>query len=134
MSAVHTSAVFGRRACALLAATSALLHVLMLGHAGNAVIGGLLVVMIVGCLYCARDLWQRGTPGIWCTVALMNLAMIALHTPMPAHHHGAGAGPLPAQSTLMNLTVSLALVEVVIAGTVLYYRTRDRSVTSLPAA
>ncbi|WP_066899461.1 hypothetical protein [Mycolicibacterium houstonense] len=128
MSAVHTSAVLGRRACALLAATSALLHVLMLGHAGNAVVGGLLAVMIIGCLYCARDLWQRGTPSVWCTVALMNLAMIAVHTPMPSHHHGAGAAAMPAPSTLMSLTMSLALTEVVIAAAVLFYRTRNRTV------
>ena len=119
MSAVHTSAVLGRRTCALLAATSALLHVLMLGHAGNAVVGGLLAVMIIGCLYCARDLWQRGTPSVWCTVALMNLAMIAVHTPMPSHHHGAGAAAVPAQSTLMSLTMCLALTEVVVAAAVL---------------
>ncbi|BBX31794.1 hypothetical protein MMAG44476_18497 [Mycolicibacterium mageritense DSM 44476 = CIP 104973] len=120
--------MLGRRLCAVLAATSAVLHVLMLGHAANPVAGGLLAVMIVGCLYCARDLWRRGTPGVWCTVALMNLAMIALHTPMPTHHHGTGGGPVPAQSTLMSLTVSLALAEVVIAGAVLYCSTRNRSV------
>ena len=132
MSAVHTSAVFGRRTCALLAAGSALLHVAMLGHAPNPVVGGLLVAMIAACLYCARDLWLRGTLGIWCTVALMNLAMIALHTPMPAHHHH-GGGPVAPSSTLMTLTVWLALTEVVIAGTVLYYRTRPRSVIRPPA-
>lgn len=130
MSSVHTSAVLGRRTCAVLAASSALLHVYMLTHATNPVAGGLLAAMIAGCLYCARDLWQRGTPGIWCTVALMNLAMVALHTPMPAHHHGGGPAGVPAQSTVMTLTVLLALAEATIAGFVLYCLTRNRSVTN----
>jgi hypothetical protein len=64
---------------------------------------------------------------VWCTVALMNLAMVALHTPMPAHHHGTG-GAVTAQSGLMTFTVLLALTEASIAGAVLYYRTRNRSV------
>ena len=129
MSVVYAPAVLGRRACALLAASSAVLHVFMLTHAGNAVAGGLLAVMIVTCLWCARDLWRRGTPAVWCTVALMNLAMVALHTPMPAHHHGTGAH-MSGPSNLMMFTVLLALTEAAIAGTVLYYRTRNRSVTA----
>ena len=55
-----TSVVFGRRACAALALSSAGLHAAMLGHASNVVAGGLLAAMIVACVYCARDLWQRG--------------------------------------------------------------------------
>ena len=49
----------------------------------------LLATMIVACLYCARELWRDGTERAWVVVALMNLAMIALHLPAPAHHHGA---------------------------------------------
>jgi hypothetical protein len=134
MSIGRTPAVLGRRACAGLAACSAALHGVLLGHAANPAMMATMVAMIIACLFCARDLWRRGAPGVWCAVALMNLAMIALHLPMPAHHHGAGGGSIPAQSTLMSLTVLLAFVEVVIAGTVLYYRTRNRSVTGLPAA
>ena len=96
----------------------------MLIDTANPVAWGVLAAMIIGCLYCARDLWQRGTPGIWCAVALMNLAMVALHAPMPAHHHGAGSAAGATSSALTTLTVLLALGEVVIAGTVLYYRTR----------
>lgn len=130
MSAVHTSAVLGRRACAALAACSAALHAVMLGHSGGLFAGAVLGAMIIGCLLCARDLWSHGTLGVWCAVALMNLAMIALHTPVPGHHHGAGVEPMPAQSALMSFTVCLALVEVVIAAGVLTYRTRHRSVIS----
>jgi hypothetical protein len=96
----------------------------MLGHASNVVAGGLLAVMIVACVYCARDLWLRGTLRAWCVVGLMNIAMIAVHLPMPAHHHGVHMGPMAQQSTLMGLATGIAAVEAVVAMTVLYYRTR----------
>src|SRR5688572_1247818 len=85
-------AVLGRRTCAVLAAGSAAIHVMMLGHAANPVAGVLMAAMIVACLYCAYDLWLHGTLRGWCVVALMNLAMIALHLPAPGHRHG-GAMP-----------------------------------------
>jgi hypothetical protein len=52
----------------------------------------------------------------------MNIAMIAVHLPMPAHHHG--MHPAGQQSTLMGLATGVAAVEVVVAMAVLYYRTR----------
>jgi NADH:ubiquinone oxidoreductase subunit K len=126
--------VLGRRACAALALTSAGLHAAMLGHASNVVAGGLLAAMIVACVYCARDLWLRGTLRAWCVVGLMNIAMIAVHMPMPAHHHGihASAGQ---QSTLMGLATAIAAVEVAVAMAVLYYRTRGNAqlVSGTPA-
>jgi hypothetical protein len=121
------SGVVGRRACAVLALSSAGLHAVMLGHAPNFVAGGLLAAMIVACVYCARDLWLRGTLRAWCVVGLMNIAMIAVHLPMPAHHHGmhmASAGP---QSTLMGLATAVAAVEVAAAVAVLCYRTRGNA-------
>jgi hypothetical protein len=118
-----TSAVFGRRACAALALSSAGLHAAMLGHASNVVAAALLAAMIVACIYCARDLWLRGTLRAWCVVGLMNIAMIAVHLPMPAHHHGMhGAGTQ--QSMLMGLATTIAAVEVTAAMAVLYYRSR----------
>jgi NADH:ubiquinone oxidoreductase subunit K len=118
--------VLGRRACAALALGSAGLHAAMLGHASNVVAGGLLAAMIVACVYCARDLWQRGTLRAWCVVGLMNIAMIAVHLPPPAHHHGmhAAAGQ---QSTLMGLATTIAAIEVTVAIAVLYYRTRGNA-------
>src|SRR4051794_40894066 len=104
-----TSAVYGRRACAALALTSAGLHAAMLGHASNAVAGGLLATMIVACVYCARDLWLRGTARAWCVVGLMNIAMIAVHLPAPVHHHGAHAAVQ--QSVLMGLATAIAAGE-----------------------
>jgi hypothetical protein len=120
MSAARRSAVLARRGCALLAAASAGLHVLSLGHAANAVAAVVLVLMIGGCLYCARDLWVAGSLRTWLVVALMNIAMIAVHLPAPAHHHGR-AEQVPAP---MSAATALAILEVVLAGAVLYARTR----------
>src|SRR4029077_11022255 len=122
-----TPATLGRRACAALALSSAGLHAAMVGRASNVVAGVLLAAMIVACVYCARDLWLRGTLRAWCVVGLMNIAMIAVHLPMPAHHHGmhmASAGP---QSTLMGLATAVATVEVAAALAVLCYRTRGNA-------
>jgi len=129
-----TSVVFGRRACAALALSSAGLHAAMLGHASNVVAGGLLAAMIVACVYCARDLWQRGSLRAWCIVGLMNIAMIAVHLPAPVHHHGAHAAA-GQQSMLMGLATAIAAVEVTVAVAVLYYRTRRRTdlVSGTPA-
>jgi NADH:ubiquinone oxidoreductase subunit K len=127
------SAVIGRRACAALALSSAGLHAAMLGHASNVVAGLLLAAMIAACVYCARDLWLRGTLRAWCVVGLMNIAMIAVHLPAPSHHHGMQAAGQ--QSTLMGLATAVAAVEVAVAMAVLYYRTRGnaRLVSGEPA-
>jgi hypothetical protein len=111
----------------LLAASSAVLHGISLGHAANVMAMVLMVAMIAGCLYCARDLWRHGTQRGWVLVASMNFAMIAIHLPMPAeHHHAAGlAAALPAHdSIVMTVATALAAVEVTAAAVVLYYRTR----------
>jgi NADH:ubiquinone oxidoreductase subunit K len=80
--------------------------------------------MIVACVYCARDLWLRGSLRAWCVVGLMNIAMIAVHLPMPAHHHGTSMAAMGQQSTLMGVATAIAAVEVTVAMSVLYYRTR----------
>lgn len=121
------AAVVGRRACAVLAACSAVLHGFSLAHATSAAATTLTVVMLTACLFCARDLWAQGGLRAWVVVALMNLAMIAIHAPAPAaHHHGDGiSAASPAHHpTLMTLATTLAVVEVVVAAAVLYYRTR----------
>ena len=119
--------VFGRRACAVLALSSAGLHAAMLGHASNVVAGLLLAAMIAACAYCARDLWLRGTLRAWCVVGLMNIAMIAVHLPAPSHHHGMQMAMPGQQSTLMGLATGVAAVEVVVAMAVLCYRTRGNA-------
>ena len=119
-----TSATVGRRACAALALTSAGLHAAMLGYTSNVLAGVLLAAMIGACVYCARDLWMRGTLRAWCVVGLMNIAMIAVHLPMPAHHHGMHGAATGPQSTLIGLATAIAAVEAAAAIAVLYYRTR----------
>jgi hypothetical protein len=119
-----TPAVLGRRVCAVLAAGSAGLHAVMLGHAANIAMGVLMTGMIVACLYCARDLWRRGTPGVWCLVALMNIAMIAVHLPAPSHHHIAGAVALGNQSSVMAVATAISAIEATLAVAVLWFRTR----------
>lgn len=117
--------VVGRRACALLALCSAALHGVSLGHVTTLVGTMLMVAMMAGCLYCARDLWMRGTVRGWVMVALMNFAMIAIHMPMAPHHHGDVAAALPVHdTTVMTVATALAALEVTIAATVLYFRTR----------
>ena len=63
MFAVTTPATLGRRTCAVLAAASAALHGVMLGHAANPAIAVLMAAMIGACLYCARELWLAGHCG-----------------------------------------------------------------------
>jgi hypothetical protein len=89
----------------------------MLGHTSNPIAFGLLATMIAACLYCARELWRDGSGRAWVVVALMNLAMIALHLPAPAHHHGATTAAAP--STLMAVATLVALVEVAAAAVAL---------------
>ena len=127
MSVASTSAVIGRRTCAVLAAGSAGLHAVMLGHAANIAVGVLMAAMIVACLYCARDLWLRGTLGVWCVVALMNLAMIAIHVPLPAHHHMAHAMAAGHEAPIMALATAVSAIEVTLAVAVLVVGTRGRS-------
>jgi hypothetical protein len=119
--------VIGRRTCATLAACSAVLHGVALGNVTNVVAMVVLVGMLIGCLYCARDLWRSGTVRGWLMVALMNFAMIAIHLPASGtHHHGTG-GPAVSpvhESMVMDAATVLAVVEVTIAAVVLYYRTR----------
>jgi hypothetical protein len=115
--------MLGRRACAVLALSSAGLHAAMLAHASNIMAAGLLAAMIVACVYCARDLWARGTLRAWCVVGLMNIAMIAVHMPMPAHHHGMHMAA-DQQSTLMGIATTIAAIEVIAAMAVLYHRSR----------
>jgi hypothetical protein len=134
---IDRATVLGRRACAALAACSAVLHGFSLAHTTSVAATALTVVMLAACLSCAHDLWTRGTLRAWVLVALMNLAMVATHAPASAghHHSGGGGGVVGAapvhHSTVMTVATTLAVVEVVIAAAVLYYRTRAVRPTSL---
>ena len=118
----------------MLAACSAVLHGFSLEQATSAAATALTVVMLAACLFCARDLWAQGRLRAWVVVALMNLAMIAVHArASAAHHHGDGvSAAAPAHHpTVMTLATTLAVVEVIVAVAVLYYRTRGIRPTRL---
>lgn len=132
------SALFARRTAAVLAATSAGLHAAMLGHAGSVAAAVLFAAMIGACLYCARELWLRGTSRDWCLVAVMSLGMVAVHLPVSASHHVAhsAVSAVAPQSVIMTLATTFAMAEVVIAVAVLCYRTRGNAggLSAVPAA
>ena len=123
------SALVARRTAAALAAISAGLHGIMLGHVGSAAAAVLIAGMVGACLYCAWELWVSGTTRAWCLVALMNLAMVAVHLPLSGTHHitHAAVETVVPQSMIMTLATVLSMVEVLIAVTVLCYRTRGNA-------
>jgi len=127
VSAADISCVVARRACAGLAATSAALHGVMLGHAGTPALVVLVALMVGGCLVCARELWRSGATRAWSLVALLNRAMIAEHLPVSSSHHlthpAAAAAALP-PSAVMMVATALSMTEVTFAVAVLCFRSR----------
>ena len=111
------------RVGALFAVGSAVLHGFSLGGGHSVALAVLTLAMAAACLYCAADLWTRGTERAWVLVAVMNLAMIGVHLPMSAHHHGAVSAAAPT-SVAMTAATLLAVVEVVLATVVLGVRSR----------
>lgn len=131
MSSTATrSAVLGRRTCAGMAAAAATLHATMVVHPAHLLARALLVAMAAVCLSCAVKLWREGGVRTWTAVCVMNLAMIALHWSMPAHHHGATAQQLPPTEpmpVIMALATTASLAEAAIAAAVVYALTRRRA-------
>ena|ERR1700694_2652292 len=134
MSSARTSAVLGRRTCALVAVGSASLHALMISHAGNLALGLLILGMAAACLFCAHDLWKCGSPPAWCIVAVMNLVMVAVHWSAPGHHHGAAVSAATAMPTSTPMTVAtiVSIAEASVATVVLWAQTRHRTVSLAP--
>jgi hypothetical protein len=126
VSAADISCVVARRGCAGLAATSAALHGVMLGHVRTPALVVLVALMVGGCLLCARELWCSGTTRAWSLVAMMNLTMVAVHLPVSGSHHlthpAAGAAVPP--SAIMMMATSLSIAEVAFAVAVLCVRSR----------
>lgn len=124
--------VWGRRLCAVVAAASAGLHATMIGHAGGPVPAVLTAAMAAACLFCAYELWRGCGLRTWSVVALMNLAMIAVHWSMPVHHHGTPVvGPAEPMPALMGFATVVSLIEVGIATAVLYVLTRRRGASAI---
>lgn len=114
------------RAGALIATGSAVLHGFSLIGGHGVAVTAVTAVMALVCLYCAADLWTRGTERAWVLVAVMNLAMIAVHLPMAMHQHGAVGVAVPTSTvpTFMAAATMLAVVEVLLATVVLGVRSR----------
>ena len=95
--------VVARRAGAVLEAISAALHAVMLGHSGNAASAVL--------------------------VAVMNLAMVAVHLPVSGSHHVTHVvvEAVVPQSVVMTIAMALSMIEVVVAVAVLCYRSRGNA-------
>jgi hypothetical protein len=87
----------------------------------------LMSAMGIACLFCARELWMHGALRTWTLVAVMNIAMIAVHTPFAGHQHG-GSVALAAMPThhsmAMTAATALAAVEAMIATAVVYRLSR----------
>jgi hypothetical protein len=109
---------------------SAIVHGLMLGSSTNPALAVLVVTMMGACLYCARDLWTVGSSRAWCLVAVMSLAMIAVHWGAPGHHHTSVIGTGAPTSTLMTVATTLSVLEAAAATAVLYVQSRGRGVSS----
>lgn len=129
MTVGRASAVFGRRTCAILAAASAVLHAFMIGHAGTVAGMVLIVGMCAACLYCGYELWNSGALRCWLMVAVMNLAMVAIHfssTSGHGHQHGQMSMPVPQAPTVMTVATVLSVVEAAVAAAVLCVLARGR--------
>src|SRR3954454_20594349 len=124
-----SAALVARRTAAVLAASSAGLHAVMLGHAASVAFAVLIAIMVGACLYCAYELWLSGTVRTWCLVAVMNLAMVAVHLPMSGAHHvtPVDVNALVPQSVVITVATLLSMIEVSIAVGVLCYRTHGNA-------
>lgn len=118
-------------AAALLAVGSAVLHGGSLSDTTSPWLAALTVAMIAGCLFCAYELLSRDTVRAWVLVAMMNLAMIGAHLPMPAGHHHGGLGAAGAAS--LHPATVVAVLEVMLAAAVLFVRSRALAPTAGPA-
>lgn len=128
---IAQAAVVGRRTCALLAACSAVLHGITIVHTESPAAAVLIMGMTAACLYCAWELWVQGELRTWVLVAMMNIAMIGMHTPFAVgHQHGSGAdiAAMPTHSEMMTFATALAAIEAVIATAVVYQRSRHNRV------
>lgn len=103
---------------ALLAVSSAVLHASSPGV--------VTIAMGAVCLYCAYELWRFDTVRSWLMVAVMNVAMIAVHIPMAGHQHGRGSASVATvdMAIAMQLATAVAFAEIVFAAAVLYARIR----------
>lgn len=108
---------------AVLAVSSAVLHGASLSLPALA--------MAAACLYCAYELARFDSVRSWVLVAVMNIAMIGMHLAMTdRHHHDASLRDVTGEAPVhmgpaMGLATSVAAIEILLAATVLFVRTRE---------
>lgn len=106
------------RIAAALALLSAVLHLRM---GVTDVSSALVMAMALLCVYCAVDLIRSAGNRAWVMVAATSAGMILAHSSFPSgHHHHAGLG----QSS-MTLASAVAAAELVLATSVVFFRTRS---------
>lgn len=135
-----------RRTAAVGAATSGILHLLMLGHGGHLGWSLLMAAMAIVCLPCAGHLWRMASVRSWALIGVMNSGMLAVHLGMltpadsaqlapaggltsaagrvlaegvaiPAHSHGDSVISLAGlHPVLLPLATAVAALEIVLAG------------------
>lgn len=136
-AARRTTTTWCGRAAAALAVSAAVLHAGSLAeHTPSPGSAALTLVMVAGCLYCARHLWMRGDQRDWILVTVMNVVMIMLHltTMSPGGggggHHGhavpvvAGGTADASMPPLMAAALAVAAAEILLAVSVVFHRTR----------
>jgi hypothetical protein len=113
-AAVAAAARFGLgRAAAVLALTSAAVHLLVLD--GSALGSLVMAVMALACLPCAWHLWRAPTAATWGLTAALDAGMLALHAQLmaaPSSGHDTGHSP----GRLMWLGVCLLALQLAVAA------------------
>lgn len=99
------------RIAAALALLSAAVHI-------SAGANLLIAAMALLCILCAFDLLRSPGNRAWVMVAATSAGMLLGHASFPSHHHTAS------QPTSMTAASALAALELVLAVTVVFFRTR----------
>lgn len=92
-----------RRCLAVLAAVSAVLHLMMLGH-GPLGLGMLMAGLAVICFPCAGHLWRGPSPRAWAVVGAMNVGMLLIHLGMLTHSTTTHSTTTPSMATPTRLS------------------------------
>lgn len=103
------------RIAAALALLSAVMH---LRTGVTDVTSAVVAAMAMLCVYCVVDLLRSGGNRAWVMVAVTSAGMLLAHSSFPAHHHAAN------QTSTMTMASAVATIELVLAASVVFFRTR----------
>jgi hypothetical protein len=111
--AVRPGALALGRTAAVLALSSAVVHLLLLDAASLGSVA--MVAMAAVCLPCAWHLWRAPTASVWRVTAAVDAAMLVLHLQMLGGHEHLHSATLP--GSLMWLGSGLVGGQLALAGT-----------------